>query len=70
MALCLAEYVSFQPLTGLKSLVRTSCCSVFSVFLVSFVTSIYPFLRNRVLPISTNMVDEPQIDARFDVGSC
>jgi hypothetical protein len=53
-----------------KNQLQTDSRRVFPVFLVSFVTSIYPFLQNRVLPISMKMTDEPQIDAGFDIGSC
>ena len=37
----------------------------FRVFVVSFVTSIYPFLLNRVRAISMNMAEEPQKEAWF-----
>jgi succinate dehydrogenase hydrophobic anchor subunit len=42
-----------------EDLVRTRFCGVFSVFLVSFVTLIYPYLQNTVQPISMNMPEEP-----------
>ena len=57
MALCLAEYVSFQTRRESEDLVRSWLRDVFWVFLGSFATSIYLFLQNRVLPICMKMVE-------------
>ena len=69
-ALCLPEYVSFQTGWDEEELVSACLDHVFRVFLVSFVTSIYPFLPNRVRIFSTNMAEEGSKRARFVAGAC
>jgi hypothetical protein len=50
---------------GMEELERACFSDVFESLPTSFVTSIYPFLLNRVQSISMNMAEGPRIETRF-----